>query len=100
MKSILMQSQMGLTSARRNTVLPCDSQVILAGGVAALALQVDSARFHAEAGRRWFAPADFPATDVPAVRSGLGGNYATTTKHIGNGGLRGPQPWGQPPVIT
>lgn|GEM_PF-5416061 len=100
MKNILMSSQTGLTSARRNPVLPCGSQAILADSAAALVLQVDSARFHAEAGRRWFAPVALPATDVPAARNRVGGSYATTTKHIGNGGLRGPQPWGQPPVMT
>ena len=99
MRSILMQSQMGLTSARRNTVLPCGGQTILAGGVAALVLQANSAHIQAETGR-WFAPIALPATDVPAVRSRVSDSYAATTKHIGNGGLRGPQPWGHPPVIT
>ncbi|GAA4201899.1 hypothetical protein GCM10022252_57250 [Streptosporangium oxazolinicum] len=99
MKNILMSSQMGLTSARRNTALPCGGQTILADGVAALAPQADSAHFQVETGR-WLAPIAFPATDVPATRNRVGGSYAAMTKHIGNGGLRGPQPWGHPPVIT
>ncbi|WP_329428527.1 hypothetical protein OG339_03930 [Streptosporangium sp. NBC_01495] len=99
MKNILMSSQMGLTSVRRNTALPCGGQIILADGAAAPALQANSAFFQAETGR-WFAPTALPATDVPAVRNRVGGSYAATTKHIGNGGLRGPQPWGHPPVIT
>jgi hypothetical protein len=98
-RSILMTSQLGLTSARRNTGLSCDSQTILAGGAAALVQQVNPAHFQVETGR-WFAPIALPATDVPAVRSRVGDSYAATTKHIGNGGLRGPQPWGHPPVIT
>ncbi len=94
-----MSSQMGLTSARRNTVLPCGSQAILARGAAALVLQANPAHLQVETGR-WFAPIAFPATDVPAARNRVGDSYAATTKHIGNGGLRGPQPWGHPPVIT
>ncbi|MEV4379034.1 hypothetical protein [Streptosporangium sp. NPDC049644] len=97
MKNILMSSQMGLASVRRNTELPCGSQVSLARGAAAPALQDNPVRFWAEANRRLALLA--LAAEAPAVPTPVGGSYAATTKHIGNGGLRGPQPWRHPPVI-
>ncbi|GAA0847464.1 hypothetical protein ACFQVD_38855 [Streptosporangium amethystogenes subsp. fukuiense] len=98
MKNILMSSQMGLASVRRNTELPCGSQVSLARGAAAPVLQDKPARFWVEANRQ-AASIAFAATEAPAVPTLVGGGYAATTKHIGNGGLRGPQPWRHPPVI-
>ncbi|MFI6508453.1 hypothetical protein ACIBCT_12675 [Streptosporangium sp. NPDC050855] len=109
MKSILMPSQMGLASARRNTVLPCAVRTLLTVGAAAPVSQDDSAHFQIEA-RRWATPAAFPATVapatakpvafVPAAETRVGDSYAAMTQHIGNGGLRGPQPWRHPPVMT
>ncbi|MFI6456549.1 hypothetical protein ACIBF6_33925 [Streptosporangium amethystogenes] len=98
MKSILMSSQMGLASVRRNTQLSCDSQVSRAGGAAIPVLQDNPARFWVEANRR-AASIALAMTEAPAVPTLVGGSYAATTKHIGNGGLRGPQPWRHPPVI-
>ncbi|WP_433366623.1 hypothetical protein [Streptosporangium sp. CA-115845] len=98
MKNILMSSQMGLASVRRNTGLPCGSQVSLARVAAAPALQDNPARFQVEADRQ-AASIAFVTTEAPAVPTFVGASYAATTKHIGNGGLRGPQPWRHPPVI-
>ncbi|MDP9849147.1 hypothetical protein J2853_008358 [Streptosporangium lutulentum] len=62
-------------------------------------LQVErSAQFLVQAVRQ-SAPVAFPAMNVPAIPALEGGSYAPT-KHIGNGGLRGPHPWRHPPVIT
>jgi hypothetical protein len=97
-KSNLMSSRFGLTSARRSTVLPCGSQAILTVDAAAQLQQDQSVQILVQAAN-WFAPVAFPAMRVPAIPAPEGGSYATT-KHIGNGGLRGPQPWRHPPVIT
>lgn len=99
MKSNLMSSRFGLTSARRSTVLHRGSQVILTVGAAAQLQQDQSVQILVQAAN-WFAPVAFPAMRVPATPAPVGGSYAATTKHIGNGGLRGPQPWRHPPVIT
>ncbi|WP_030910444.1 hypothetical protein [Streptosporangium amethystogenes] len=98
MKNILMSSRMGFASVRRNTQLSYDSQVFLACGAAVPVLQDDPARFWVEANRR-SASIAFAMTEAPAVPTFVGGSHAATTKHIGNGGLRGPQPWRHPPVI-
>lgn len=98
MKNILMSAQMRLASVRTEIDLPRGGQVFRACGAAAPVPQNNPARFRAEAGR-WFAPADFPAASVPAVLTFTGDSHAAMTKHIGNGGLRGPQPWRHPPVI-
>ncbi|MEU4831415.1 hypothetical protein [Streptosporangium sp. NPDC023615] len=109
MKVTLMPSQIGLASVRRNTVLPCELRTLLTVGAVVPVPQDDSAHFQVEA-RRWATPAAFPATvvpatvrpvaHVPAAKTRVGGSYAAMTQHIGNGGLRGPQPWGHPPVMT
>jgi hypothetical protein len=93
-----MSSRFGLTSARRSTALSCGSQSILTVDTAAQLQQEQSAQILLQAAN-WFAPVALPAMRVPAIPAPEGGSYATT-KHIGNGGLRGPQPWRQPPVIT
>jgi hypothetical protein len=105
-KSNLMSSRSGLTSARRSTVLHRGSQVILTVGAAAQLQQDQSVLQQGKPvqilvkAANWFAPVAFPAMRVPAIPATAGGSYAATTKHIGNGGLRGPQPWRHPPVIT
>ncbi|MGC5014779.1 hypothetical protein ACLQ2R_28770 [Streptosporangium sp. DT93] len=119
MKITLMPSQTGLASVRRNTALPCAFRTLLTVGAATPVLQDDSAHFHVEASR-WATPAAFPVAAFPAtvkpvafiaaaktsaVKTGaaktrVGGSYAAMTQHIGNGGLRGPQPWRHPPVMT
>ncbi|MEV8630278.1 hypothetical protein AB0395_01340 [Streptosporangium sp. NPDC051023] len=109
MKNILMPSQYGLTSMRHDTCLSFGTRVILADGPAArlrrdnqlqqeIQLQQDkSVRIQALASRP-AALVAFAATGAEAVPAPEVGDYAVT-KHTGNGGWRGPHPWGQPPVI-
>ncbi|GAA2897242.1 hypothetical protein GCM10010517_62260 [Streptosporangium fragile] len=97
MKSILMSSQRGLASAQRNTVLPCGGQAILTVGAPAPVWRDKSVHFQVAAGR-CAALVALPATGA-AVLTLVDGDYAPT-EHIENGGLRGPQPWRNPPVIN
>ncbi|MDP9865227.1 MULTISPECIES: hypothetical protein [Streptosporangium] len=98
MKNTMMSAQYGLASAFHSTTLPCGSQAILTVGAAAQLQQEQSARVQIVAGRPSTLIA-FPAAGAPAVRIPDAGGYAPT-KHARNGGLRGPYPWRQPPVIT
>ncbi|GAA4230195.1 hypothetical protein FHR32_001680 [Streptosporangium album] len=98
MKNILMSAQSGLVFARRNTLLSCDGQALLTVGSAAQLQQEQSARIQIPVGRVAALTA-FAAMGSPAVPAPDAGGYAPT-KHALNGGLRGPYPWRQPPVIT
>ena len=78
MKSNLMSSRFGLTSARRSTVLPCGSQVILTVGAAAQLQQDQSVLQQGKPvqilvkAANWFAPVAFPAMRVPAIPAHCG----------------------------
>lgn len=93
-----MSSWLGLTSARRNTLVSCGGQAILTVREAALLQRDESAHFQVETRRR-AAVAAFPAMGAAVAPTPVGDDYATT-KHIGNGGLRGPQPWRHRPVMN
>lgn len=98
MKTNMMFAQIGLTSERRSTILPCGSQTLLTVGAAAQLQQEQSVRIQIPAGHTTALTA-FPAAGALAVPVPDAGGYAPT-KHARKGGLRGPHPWGQPPVIT
>ncbi|MEV4187987.1 hypothetical protein AB0J28_41795 [Streptosporangium canum] len=99
MKINMMSAQIGLASERRNTILlPCGSQALLTVGAAAQLQQEQSVRIQIPAGHTTALTA-FPAAGALAVPVTDAGGYAPT-KHARKGGLRGPHPWGQPPVIT
>ncbi|GIH77456.1 hypothetical protein [Planobispora longispora] len=100
MKSLIMQmpALTGLASACTGTTLPtARRRVVLTDAVAAQLRQEKSVLFQIQASRKAVRPA-YPATDVPAAPMAEAGGDAQQTKHIGNGGLRGPQPWRHPQV--
>ncbi|GGS64846.1 hypothetical protein GCM10010156_24700 [Planobispora rosea] len=100
MKSLIMQmpALTGLASACTGTTLPtARRRAILTDAVAAQLRQEKSVLFQVQASCKAVLPA-YPAMGVPAVPAAEAGDYAQQTKHIGNGGLRGPQPWRHPQV--
>ncbi|GAA3442076.1 hypothetical protein Pve01_62280 [Planomonospora venezuelensis] len=98
MKSYMMPTLTGLASACSGTALPgTGRRVILADAAAVRIRREKSVLFPIQAVRTAVVPA-FPAGGVPAAPVTEAGEHAQQTKHIGNGGLRGPQPWRHPQV--
>ncbi|MFC4058243.1 hypothetical protein ACFOWE_08060 [Planomonospora corallina] len=125
MKINMMSAQTRLTSActgttrctgaseRTGTTLPAfsgqavvmgDRPVVLTGDTAARPRQErqeKSVLFQVQAGREaalLAVPAGAPA--APVAEADDYARQTEQTKHIGNGGLRGPQPWRHHPQVT